>query len=120
MVQRIANQCAYLAWGGLPLERELECHHDSHETRLSTVMEISDHATALFVGSLDDPRPRGPDLGETRPLDLEPPSLVLGLHAGAQVVERHRGPRSAVDLQRDAVDRDRDHAAVFADPPVPL
>jgi hypothetical protein len=81
-------------------------------------MKIPDHSAALLVGRLNDPGPGRTDFAQPRPLDLEPPALVLDLHAHSLVVERHRGPHAAVDLQRDAVDRDRDHAAVLADPPV--
>ena len=35
-------------------------------------------------------------------------------------MEQHRRPHPAIDLERDAVDRYRDHAAVLADPPVAL
>src|SRR6185437_14432799 len=64
------------------------------------------------------PGPRRTDLAVPRPLDVEAPALVLGLHALGQIVERHRGPHPAVDLHLDAVDRDRDQASVFADSPV--
>ena len=67
-------------------------------------MQVPDHAAALGVGRLDDPGPGRTDRGETRPLNLERPTLLLGLHDRRLVVERHRGPHPPVDLHLDATE----------------
>src|SRR6202042_1295939 len=116
--ERVVDPGSHLVRDLSGSKRELEIHHNVHEHRLSAVMEIPDYAAALLVGRLDDPGPGRAYFTEARPLDLKPPTLVLDLPADGLVVERHRGPHAAVDLQRNAVNRDRHHAAILTNPPV--
>ena len=84
-------------------QRRLQAQDNADEHRLRSIMKVADHAATLLVGRLNDARSRRPDLAQPGPLDLEPPPLVLDLHAHCLVVERHGGPHPAIDLERDTV-----------------